>query len=358
MPVYRTYVRPSEGEVDAWDRHYLAVAGLDPALARVLALEDRGFDEFVTRFQQFTPPVTAKGIEDTAFYRYHRMTALNEVGGDPGRFGIDLATFHEGNLQRQHRFPNSLLVTTTHDTKRSADVRARIGALTTPQLRDDWAGLARRWAPGAPDADTGLLVLQTLLGAHPIEPLERLDTYLEKALREAKLRTNWVDQDTDYEDEVKRWARWLLSNDGFRMQFEPLCMRAAAVGADAALGQLLLKLTVPGVPDVYGGDEVEFRALVDPDNRRPVDFDALQRGLDAPAPKQALIGAVLTLRARRPAAFTGAYEPVDAPEGCCAFVRGGEVLVVVPFRENVTGTVSVPGFDDVHAAQLAVYERR
>jgi (1->4)-alpha-D-glucan 1-alpha-D-glucosylmutase len=358
LPVYRTYVRPQTREVDAWDRHYLAVAGLDKSLTRILSLDERGYDEFVTRFQQFTPPVTAKGIEDTAFYRYHRMIALNEVGGDPGRFGMGVEAFHEANAQRHHRFPNNLLISTTHDTKRSADVRARIGALTTPQLRDDWAVLARRWAPQAPDAGTGVFVLQTLLGVHPIEPLERLDGYLEKALREAKQRTNWVDQDHDYENEVKSWARGLLRDETFLREFEPLCARVAWVGAEGALGQLLLKLTAPGIPDIYSGDELEFRALVDPDNRRPVDWDARRSALAEPPPKLALIKSVLELRARRPDAFAGGYEPVDAPEGCCAYLRGGDVLVVVPFRGNVRGTVAVPGFDEVPAARLALYERQ
>jgi (1->4)-alpha-D-glucan 1-alpha-D-glucosylmutase len=345
LPIYRTYITPSL--VTDADRE--AVASLPEALRDVLLA---GEGEFVTRFQQTSPPVTAKGIEDTAFYRYLRLTALNEVGGDPSRFGISVDDLHEINAARP---PRGLLVSTTHDTKRSADVRARIGALTHPDLRGDWVALARRWVPEAPDPVSGFLVLQTLLGAHPIEPLERLDGYLEKALREAKLQTNWVDQNTDYERAVIDWARGLLDDEAFRLEFDTLVVRVATEGRRAALGQLALKLTVPGVPDVYGGDEIEYRALVDPDNRRPVDFAARDKALAGPPPKLKLIRDTLALRAQRPDAFAGAYEPVAAPDGVCAFVRGGEVLVVVPVRDGVAGTVEAPGFDPVPAGRIGVY---
>jgi (1->4)-alpha-D-glucan 1-alpha-D-glucosylmutase len=310
-------------------------------------------DEYTTRFQQTSPPVMAKGVEDTAFYRYLRLAALNEVGNDPGRFAITVEELHAANAARPER---GLLVSTTHDTKRSADVRARIGALTEPDLRGDWVALARRWVPEAPDPVSGFLVLQTLIGAHPIEPLERLDGYLEKALREAKLQTNWVDQDHDYERSVIDWARGLVADDAFRLELDAVLPRVVAAGRRSALGQLALKLTVPGVPDVYQGDEVEYRALVDPDNRRPVDFAARDRALASPPPKLALIRDTLALRARRPEAFAGSYEPVTAPDGVCAYVRGGEVLVVVPVRDGVAGTVSAPGFADVPAGKVGVYE--
>jgi (1->4)-alpha-D-glucan 1-alpha-D-glucosylmutase len=331
-------VEPWSGRVDDLDARYLRAAGVPDELADVLLLRTRGFDEFVTRFQQTSPPVTAKGVEDTAFYRYNRLLALNEVGGDPGRFGITVGELHRANALRAERHPRNLLVSTTHDTKRSGDVRARIGALTEPSLREDWAAFARRHVPGAPDPHSGFLILQTLLGVHPIEPLDRLDGYLEKALREAKLHTNWVDQDTAYEERVKRHARFLLDDHDFRRDFDPLCERVAEAGRRSALGQLLLKLTAPGLPDVYGGDELEYRALVDPDNRRPVDFDARRRQLggDSPEPKLALIRAALALRARRPEAFAGAYEALDAGRGVCAYLRGdrGEVLACIPVAEG------------------------
>ncbi len=357
LPVYRTYVEPWSGQVDDLDRRYLAAAGLPDALVAALTLETEGLDEFVTRFQQTSPPIAAKGIEDTAFYRYNRLLALNEVGGDPGRFGITIGELHRANALRSEHFPRNLLVSTTHDTKRSADVRARIGALSEPALRDDWAAFARRWVPEAPDPATGFLVLQTLLGAHPIEPRERLDGYLEKALREAKVHTGWADPDTGYEERVKHWAGGLLSADDFLEEFDYLHGRVVKAGHRSALGQLLLKLTAPGIPDVYGGDELSYLALVDPDNRRPVDFDARRRALDDPPEKLALILAALELRARKPEAFAGGYDALDAPAGTCAYVRGGEVLVVIPVAADAHGTVRAPGFEEVPAARLGIYER-
>jgi (1->4)-alpha-D-glucan 1-alpha-D-glucosylmutase len=344
LPVYRTYVEPWSGRVDDIDVRFLNSAGLPEDLMAVLTLQERGFDEFVTRFQQTSPPVTAKGVEDTAFYRYNRMIALNEVGGDPGRFGITVGELHRANALRAERYPNNLLISSTHDTKRSGDVRARIGALTEPSLREDWAAFARRWVPQAPDAVSGFLVLQTLLGAHPIEPLERLDGYLEKALREAKLRTNWIDQDTEYEQGVQRWARDLLDDADFRRDFDPLCERVTEAGRRSAFAQTLLKFTAPGIPDIYGGDELEYRALVDPDNRRPVDFDERRRALQDPPPYLRLVLESLRLRARRPSAFTGAYEALDAGDGVCAYLRGeGEVLVVVPVTEDARPRLALGG---------------
>ena len=351
LPVYRTYVESWSGRVDELDRRYLE--SVPEPLRRVLLLEEgRGrFDEFVTRFQQTSPPVTAKGIEDTAFYRYNRLLALNEVGGDPGRFGVSIEDFHAANLERAERFPNNLLITTTHDTKRTADVRARIGALS--EMPDEWAAFARevltRWEP--PDANDGYLVLQTLIGVHPIEPLERLDGYFEKALREGKRRSNWIDPDEDHERAVQQYARALLANPEFRALFDALCERVTEAGRRSALGQLLLKLTVPGIPDVYGGDELEFRALVDPDNRRPVDWEsrrrALREGGDA---KFELIRKVLELRARRPEVFAGDYGPVEAGEGVVAFTRGdGVVWVAVAVRPDAEVPSPDAGWRDVVA---------
>jgi (1->4)-alpha-D-glucan 1-alpha-D-glucosylmutase len=348
MPVYRTYVEPWSGRVDDLDRQAVASAGIEGELADALLLRSRSpvLDEFVTRFQQTSPPVMAKGVEDTAFYRHLRLLALNEVGGDPSRFGISVATFHAGNATRQARFPRGLLITQTHDTKRSGDVRARIGALAG--MAREWRDAVLRWrelatALDPPDEHAQYLLFQTLVGAWPIE-VERLEAYLEKALREAKLRTSWVDQDHAYEEGVKRHARALLAHRPFLEQFEPFAARVAAEGRRAALGQLLLKLTSPGVPDVYQGDELEALSLVDPDNRRPVDWARRRASLDhlraggAPRDfgerKLQLIWRALDLRARRPEAFDerGGYEPVDAGDRVCAFVRGGAVLVVAPVR--------------------------
>ena len=350
LPVYRTYLRDGV----ATDDDRAALAALPDELSAYL-LESGG--EFVTRFQQTSPPVTAKGIEDTAFYRYLRLHRPQRGRRRPR------ALRHRRGERSTRPTPSAARAgcsspppTTPSAPPTSAPASA---PSPSPDLRGDWVALARQWVPEAPDPTAGFLVLQTLIGAHPIEPLERLDGYLEKALREAKLATNWIDPDTEYEASVQRWARGLLEDEAFRLEFDPLVERAGADGRRAALGQLALKLTVPGVPDVYGGDEVEYRALVDPDNRRPVDFGARHRALQqGPPPKLRLIRDTLALRARRPQAFAGAYEPVPAPEGCVAFVRGGEVLVVVPTGDGIVGTVEAPGFDPVPAGRLSVTEVR
>jgi (1->4)-alpha-D-glucan 1-alpha-D-glucosylmutase len=315
LHVYRTYVDPDTGLVDGLDREAVRAARLPPRLAAILLLEERGHDAFVIRFQQTTPPVMAKGVEDTAFYRYHRLAALNEVGGSPGRFSLPVDEFHAANLERARRFPLHLLASQTHDTKRSGDVRARLVALSW--LPDEWARLVRSVEiPGTVHPNDAYLVLQTLVGARPLTR-ERLDGYVEKALREGKLRSSWLDPDEAYERRVQELA-WSLHEE-----VEPFARRLAEVGAGIALAQTLLKLTAPGVPDIYQGDEVWSFNLVDPDNRRPVDWDALraQRG----HPKQDLIRRVLAERVE------GEYEPVDAPDGVCAFARGRH-LVAVPVR--------------------------
>ncbi|MCW3064691.1 MAG: treY [Solirubrobacterales bacterium] len=346
LPVYRSYAEPWSGLVEDADR--AAVAGLPADLRRILLLEEPGHDSFVTRFQQTTPPVMAKGVEDTAFYRYLRLLALNEVGGDPGRFGLSVEGFHTACAGRAARFPRGLLASQTHDTKRSGDVRARLGALSG--MAADWRAAVADWrrlaeplrARGAPDAVEEYLIFQTLVGAWPLEA-DRLTGYLEKALREAKRHTNWLDQDRDYEGRVLGFARALYDHEAFRASFDPFAARVAAAGERAALGQLALKLTSPGVPDIYQGDELTSLALVDPDNRRPVDWDARRaaladvRGGSGPLTgdvlKLATIVRLLELRGRRPDPFAGAYAPVDAGPDCVAYLRGAaEVLVVVPLR--------------------------
>jgi (1->4)-alpha-D-glucan 1-alpha-D-glucosylmutase len=311
----------------------------------------------VMRFQQTTPAITAKGVEDTAFYRYCRLISLNDVGGDPSRFGIDVGWFHASCVERLERFPLNLLTTQTHDAKRSADIRARIGALSS--VPDEWATHVARWfeltdsqrSGGAPDDVERYFLFQTLVGAWPIGP-DRIEAYMEKALREAKRNTNWVEPNADWEEAVKRFGRSLYVDDAFLAEFEPFARRVAAVGERASLGQLVLKLTAPGVPDMYEGDELAFRALVDPDNRRPVDFDwrqAMLRRLmggsppDSETRKLFVTLRLLGLRARRPEPFTGTYEPLDAGPATCAFVRGGDLLVAVAVRSGpVEGTVEAP----------------
>jgi (1->4)-alpha-D-glucan 1-alpha-D-glucosylmutase len=325
LPVYRTYIPP----VTEADR-----AALEGNPLRDLLLGTEAPKEFVTRFQQTTPAVMAKGVEDTAFYRYVRLLALNEVGGDPTRFGISVDEFHRGCLERARRFPRGLLITQTHDTKRSGDARARIGALA--ELAGEWAERVERWRAlvphdGPPSWNEAYLIFQTLVGAWPLE-LERLEAYVEKALREAKLGTNWVEPDDDYEGRVRDWCRSLYANRAFLDDLEPLVERVARAGERSALGQALLKLTAPGVPDVYQGDELWALSLVDPDNRRPVDWERRREALaelragagpTRETIKLFLIHRGLELRARRPEAFASGYTPLAAGERCCAFLRGG-----------------------------------
>jgi (1->4)-alpha-D-glucan 1-alpha-D-glucosylmutase len=343
--VYRTYVEPWSGRVEDADRDAVAAAELPERLARILLLEEPGHDSFVTRFQQTTGPVMAKGIEDTAFYRYLRLVSLNEVGGDPSALSLPADEFHEANRRRQERFPRTLLTSTTHDTKRTADVRARIAALAG--MAQEWRARVYQWRLlneplrselGAPDANEEYLIYQTLVGAWPLEP-ERLIAYMEKAMREAKVNTSWIEPNDLYEAGVKVFCLGLYEHKAFLNDFGRFTHRVLYEGERAALGQLLLKLTSPGVPDVYQGDELWFLALVDPDNRRPVDWDERRRLLaelkSGAEPRQEtmklfVLTRALDLRARLPYAFADTYEPVEAGASVCAFVRGDEVLVAVP----------------------------
>jgi (1->4)-alpha-D-glucan 1-alpha-D-glucosylmutase len=330
--VYRTYIRPYAGELDEADRAEIGRANVTEELRRILFLQEPGNEDFVVRFQQTTGPVMAKGVEDTAFYRYFRLAALNEVGGNPGRFGIGVDELHDANEQRAARFPLHLLTTYTHDTKRAPDVRARIVALTW--LADEWRAKVAEWRASLGPLDDPreeLLVLQTLVGAAPVERA-RLDGYLEKALREGKVNTNWLAPNEEHEARVQEWA----ARASALVERDPFLERVRGLGRRLALSQLLLKLTSPGVADLYRGDELEDLSLVDPDNRRPVDWDARRRALDelragaAPGPGTAKLYVTwkaLRLRAEHEEAFSGSYERADLGPGVCAFVRGGSVLV-------------------------------
>jgi (1->4)-alpha-D-glucan 1-alpha-D-glucosylmutase len=352
LHVYRTYVEPWSGLVAPEDRE--ALAALSAELRRKLLLEEEAPAEFVTRFQQTTGPVMAKGVEDTAFYRWFRLTALNEVGGDPGRFSLSVEDFHRANLERAERFPRHLLATTTHDTKRSGDVRAWLAALAA--VPEEWAALARAKVGAFDDPNEGYLALQTVVGAWPLSA-DRLEAYLRKALREGKRTTNWLDPDEAHERRVAEAAAALLSDP----DVEAFALRLAEAGRRIALGMTLLKLTAPGIPDLYWGDELELLALVDPDNRRPVDWEARRRALASPdpPPKLRVVREALALRARRPEAFAGSYEPVDAGPDVCAFGRGGEVLVVVPLRPGASkGSVDAGGARDLlEELPVGLYER-
>jgi (1->4)-alpha-D-glucan 1-alpha-D-glucosylmutase len=359
FPIYRTYVRPRDGEhagevADADRAAIEAATGLPADAAEMLLLERPAPSEFVTRFQQTTSPVVAKGVEDTAFYRYGRLLALCDVGGDPGRFGIDPERFHAANTERARRFPLAMLTTMTHDTKRSSDVRARIAALSW--MPEAWERHVRVWlsatedlrSGGAPDDLERYFLLQTLAGAWPIEP-DRIEGYMEKALREAKRNTNWIEPDADWERAVMAYCRGLYEHVEFLADFRPFVSTLARAGELIALRTIALKLTSPGIPDIYQGDELPLRALVDPDNRRPVDWEWHQAMLarlsggspaDTKTRKLWLTSRLLSLRIRRPAAFRGDYEPLvpagapDAGAGAVAYLRGGQVLVAVSTRPD------------------------
>ncbi len=353
FPVYRAYAEPVSGRVEDADRAAVAEAGIEGDLAAALVLATEAPAELVTRFQQTSPQTMAKGVEDTAFYRHLRLTALNEVGGDPGRFSLSVDDFHAANARRAAGFPRSLLCSQTHDTKRSGDTRARIAALAG--MASEWAAHVADWRRlcgplrrgDAPDAAEEYLIYQTLVGAWPISPA-RLRTYLVKALREAKRTTSWVAPDEAWEADVCAFADSLLRYRPFLESFEPFLARVVRAGERSALGQLALKLTCPGVPDTYQGDELWCLALVDPDNRRPVDFERRRAALEelraGAAPtretiKLHLMWKVLGLRRRCPPAFgdAGRYTPIGAGAACCAYLRGtdhapAQVLVAVPVR--------------------------
>jgi (1->4)-alpha-D-glucan 1-alpha-D-glucosylmutase len=331
LRVYRTYVEP--GLTDEDDR--AACAALPEDLRRVIL----GFEEpeFVVRWQQTTGAVMAKGVEDTALYRWFRLTALNEVGGNPDRFSLSPDAFHRAALERLERHPHTLLASQTHDTKRAGDVRARIGALAA--LHEEWAERVRRWGAltgGMDDPNEEYLLWQTLVGAWPIVP-GRLELYLQKALREGKRTTSWLAPDEAHERRVQDFVRSLYSNQEFLEDFEPFAARVARAGEHASLGALLLRLTSPGLPDLYQGDALASLNLVDPDNRRPIDWGAHAAVLREPAPtrrtlKAHLLRRVLHLRMERPDAFAGTYDPLDLGPNRVGFVRGGVIRVVVPLR--------------------------
>ena len=347
LPVYRTYVEPETGEVDPHDLEAVEEADLPEPVREALVAEEHPSPEeteFVTRFQQTTGAVMAKGVEDTALYRYHRLVALNEVGGDPGRFAVSPEEMHAANAERARTHPRALLATQTHDTKRSGDVRARIGALAA--IPGEWRDRVLAWrernAPlrraGAPDANEEYLIYQTLVGAWPLEE-ERLADYLCKALREAKVHTGWLEPNERHEEAVLSFCHGLLSSPGFRAELEALVDVVAPIGERAALGQTLLKLTAPGVGDVYQGDELWCLSLVDPDNRRPVDWERRQRALDAllagePPTRETLkmfvIQRALALRAELPDAFAGGYLALPAGRHAFAYARGDRVVAAMP----------------------------
>ena len=318
FPVYRTYITP-QGDADQDDQRIIERA-LSHARRRNPAIESSVFnflrqvllpspdnqhpvDEeerllFVMKLQQCSGPITAKGVEDTAFYVYNRLVALNEVGGEPAIFGARMDTFHQQNQVRLQEFPHSMLTTSTHDTKRAEDVRARLPRCPNfrwngprpsavgncqPQVqardRGRYGSRSERRVPALPDPARELAheafdaeTLETYVG--------RIQQYMEKALHEAKVNSSWIEPNEGWDNAVKDFVASVLKRRRFLRSFEPLAERLAELGAINALSQTVLRLTVPGVPDIYQGTELWDLSLVDPDNRRPVDYDLREKLLD------------------------------------------------------------------------------
>ncbi len=327
FPVYRTYVAPgqpvSEQDRQVIERAIAAAKRRNPAMEESIFnflrdillfrfpenLDDAAREahtHFVLKFQQTTGPVMAKGVEDTVFYIFNRLVALNEVGGEPQQFGLSINGFHERNLDRQRNWPATLLTTSTHDSKRSEDVRARIAAIS--EMSDlwrrslqRWRSVNRRWKRNvdeteAPDANEEYLLYQTLLGTWPLqmsgepEPaatadyIERIQTYMAKAIHEAKLNTSWIQPNESWDAAMHDFVARILEatpRNKFLPLFLPMAREIARAGAINSLTQTLLKLASPGVPDIYQGTEIWNHSLVDPDNRRPVDYQRRRAMLES-----------------------------------------------------------------------------
>jgi (1->4)-alpha-D-glucan 1-alpha-D-glucosylmutase len=390
FPVYRTYVAERGAGPD--DRRYIdwAVAqakkrrrGADVSIFDFLrGVLSGGGDErpdaaalrTAMHFQQVTGPVMAKAAEDTAFYRYARLVALNEVGGDPRRFGMSVAAFHRLTRDRARFWPRAMVTTATHDTKRGEDARTRLALLS--EMPREWGRRLGRWVrlnrsrraeidgEAVPERNVEYLFYQALLGAWPTDLAlddtegisalaRRLEDYVIKAVREAKEKTSWSNPDSDYEAAVRRFVGAVLDAsrpNPFLAEFHGLVLSLERPGAVTALAQLVLKLTVPGVPDIYQGGELWDFNLVDPDNRRPVDWEIRRRLLRSIAgarpadlaqnwqdgrEKIFVTHRLLALRRKHAELFAaGDYQPLetvgDRAEHLCAFSRshGGERIVV------------------------------
>ncbi|HVU73285.1 MAG TPA: malto-oligosyltrehalose synthase, partial [Mycobacteriales bacterium] len=328
--------------------------------------------ELVVRFQQVSGPVMAKGVEDTACYRALRLLALNEVGGDPGAFGTSLSMWHSWCAQRQATWPRSMTTLSTHDTKRSEDVRARLLMLSEDTAA--WAELASTLTAQARgcglDAHAAYFTAQTLLGAWPIDG-ERLARYLTKATKEAKLATTWIDPDPEYDRMVVEAARALPDDAAVREALDGWCADPRRQQADvvASVAAKAVQLMMPGVPDCYQGCERVDRSLADPDNRRPVDWSeaqaALVRGDDL---KQTTTAALLRLRRERADWFgtDGTYAPLElGDDRFVAFTRADRIAVVATRRPWATTRDAAPTPSPgpawvpvVEAPGVAVHQRR
>ena len=380
--IYRSYVQPGRGEITDEDRQAIRDAvetakanrpdiegGLFDFIYDILTLKVTGKNEseLLMRFQQFTPPVMAKGVEDTAFYCYNRLVAMNEVGGDPGSNGIAVEQFHAYQAHMQATHPHTMTGLSTHDTKRSDDVRARLIVLS--EAPDEFEERLNRWsrlnndlraevfkgeANHGPDRNTEYLLYQTMIGAWPITE-KRLQNYMLKAVREAKQQTTWTANNAEFEDGLHRFVEAILRHEPFMQDMEQFAGAITYAGRVNSLAQTLMKHTCPGVPDLYQGGELWDLSLVDPDNRRPVDYEerrslldevrklapgeAARRSMeqmDSGLPKMWTIHRALCLRTDRPEGFSAnaRYTPlhlsgVKERHGI-AYLRADSVATIVP----------------------------
>ncbi|MDQ3199288.1 MAG: malto-oligosyltrehalose synthase, partial [Verrucomicrobiota bacterium] len=408
FPVYRTYLAPgrpvSEADQAVIERAVAAAKRRNPALEGSVFnflrdillfrfpenLDEEAREEhvqFVLKFQQITGPIMAKGLEDTAFYIYNRLAALNEVGGEPQRFGLSVEGFQQRNRERQEQWPATMLSTSTHDTKRSEDVRARMAVLS--EIPEQWRRSLGKWRTlnrrrkrqidesEAPDGNEEYLLYQTLLGSWPLQPFHelsaeahgefvgRIQEYMAKALKEAKLNTSWVQPNEAWDAAVADFIAKILEpspRNRFLETFIPLADEVAQVGAINSLTQTLLKLTSPGVPDIYQGNEIWDFSLVDPDNRRSVDYGKRQQMLDglAGTTPEDLLGnwrdgriklfltqRLLTFRRENAELFAaGSYIPLqvtgDLADCCIAFAREWNNQAIVVLAPRLSSKVGFP----------------
>ena len=408
FPVYRTYSEPgqpvTEEDRQVVEQAIAAAKRRNPAMEESIfnflrdvllfryppnldAKARAGHTHFVLKFQQATAPVMAKWLEDTVFYIYNRLAALNEVGGEPHHFGLSVDAFHERNIDRQRHWPATLLATSTHDTKRSEDVRARIVAISEiPELwrrsLQKWRVSNRRWKRAindaeAPDANEEYLLYQTLLGTWPVQTdgeaaatampdyTERIQTYMAKALHEAKINTSWIQPNEEWDAAMRDFVAKILDpppRNKFLPAFLPVAKEVARLGAINSLTQTLLKLTSSGVPDIYQGTEIWDFSLVDPDNRRPVDYKGRQEMLESLATarpddlvrnwadgriKMFLTQRVLQLRRKHVELFErGEYLPLSPSgtfaESCVGFARRLADQGIVIIAPRLSSRVGFP----------------
>jgi (1->4)-alpha-D-glucan 1-alpha-D-glucosylmutase len=392
FPVYRTYVAAGH-PVTAHDRRYITMA-IRCAKRRAPSMSGLVFDfieqillqyaaaatpdaaaereRFVGKFQQITSPVAAKGIEDTTLYVYNRLLSLNEVGSDPTRFGADPGQVHKWMAERREQWPHALSTTSTHDTKRGEDVRARLNVLS--EIPSDWKAAVTQWramnrrvkrelngAP-VPDANEEYFIYQTLVGAWPFDGgqeegfADRLKAYLSKAFREAKVHTSWLNPDEGYEQAVFTFVDTLLDRGRpFFQTFKTFQSRVAELGIYNSLAQLLIKITAPGVPDFYQGTELWDLSLVDPDNRRPVDYQARRHILEqVTSPPADATNLARQLLEERTTGRIKLFTTTRALRTRAAMTAVFAVGSYVPLRTVGSGRESIFAFARQHESGLAI----